>query len=97
MSLLIAPKVHLRNTDLEKECPLRVCVRTRPIRSPRAPCTGGGLCQRPEALPYCSGGEQDTWGRAEEAGHRGPSPWGLSLGALPRPRTNPGRRHAMAA
>ena len=53
------------------------------------------MCQRPEALPYCSGGEPDQWGRAEEAQHRGPSPWGLSLGALLRPRTNPGRRHAM--
>ena len=41
--------------------------------------------------PLRSGGAQDQWGRAEEAGHRGPSPWGLSLGALPRPRTNRGR------
>ena len=38
--LLFAPKVHFRNTDLEKECPLRPSVRSRPIRSPRAPCTG---------------------------------------------------------
>ena len=35
------------------------------------------------------------WGRAEEAEHDVPSPWGLPLGALPRPRTNRGRRHAM--
>ena len=40
VSLLFAPKVHFLNTDLEKECPLRPSVRTHPIRSPRAPCTG---------------------------------------------------------
>ena len=38
--LLFAPKVHFLNTDLEKECPPRPCVRSRPIRSPSAPCTG---------------------------------------------------------
>ena len=38
--VIFAPKVHFRNTDLEKECPLRLCVRVRPIRSPLAPCAG---------------------------------------------------------
>ena len=37
---VIAPKVHFLNTALEKECPLRPSVRSRPIRSPSAPCTG---------------------------------------------------------
>ena len=32
VSLLIAPKVHFLNTDLEKECPLRLSVRTTPPR-----------------------------------------------------------------
>ena len=45
------------------------------------------MLQAYQALPYCSGGGQDTWGCAEEAGHRGPSLWGLHLAALPRIRT----------
>ena len=50
--LLIAPKVPFRNTDIEKECPLRLSVRTRPIRSPLAPCTGWTPSTSSEALPF---------------------------------------------
>ncbi len=38
--LLFAPKVHFLNTVLSRECPLRLSVRTRPIRILSAPCTG---------------------------------------------------------
>ena len=37
-----------------------------------------------------SGDAQDYWGCDEQAGHRGPSRWGLLPTALPPTRTNPG-------
>ena len=50
--LLIAPKVPFRNTDLEKECPLRPSVDSRPIRSSLTPCTGWTPSTSSEALPF---------------------------------------------
>ncbi len=45
------------------------------------------MSQRPQGL-YCgSGGEQDTRGRAEKGGHRGPSPWDARIRLLPPKRT----------
>ena len=41
-----------------------------------------------------SGDAQDYWGCDEQAGHRGPSRWGLPPAALPLRRTNPGRLHS---
>ena len=49
---IIAPKVPFRNTDLEKECPLRPSVDSRPIRSSLTPCTGWTPSTSSEALPF---------------------------------------------
>ena len=44
--------MHFRNTVLSRECPLRLFVRTRPIPSPSAPCSGWTPSTSSETLPF---------------------------------------------